>query len=413
MDNINLIESFEELKDIKNIDKSSIISLMQDVFKTIIIKKYGSADNFTIIVNPTKGDLEIWRNRIIVDDNYEDYDENLNIKLSDALKIEPDFEVGEEFSDEMKIEDFGRRSISTIKQVLKTKVIDLGKESLYKKYKDRIGEMVVGDVHQILRKEVILLDEDGVEMILPKSEQISSDFFKKGESVRAVISGIEIKNNTIQVLLSRTSNIFLEKLFESEIPEVFDGLVTIKSVAREPGVKAKVAVESYDDRVDPIGICVGTKGSRIHSIVRELNNEYIDVVNYTTNKQVFLLRSINASMNRDVEIDENTKSANIILLQEELAPAIGRGGLNIKLASKLTGYKLNVYTDKTQIVEDDVALEDFSDEIDGWIIDEFAKIGCDTAKSVLKIPFNDLVRRTDLEEETVREVISILENEFK
>ncbi len=413
MDNINLIESFTELKDVKNIDKSSIISLMQDVFKTIIVKKYGSADNFTIIVNPTKGDLEIWRNRVIVDDNFEEYDENLHIKLSEALKIESDFEIGEEFSDEMKISDFGRRSISTIKQVLKTKVMDLGKESLYKRYKDRVGDIVIGDVHQITRKEVILLDEDGVEMVLPKTEQISSDFFKKGENVRAIISSIEFRNNSVQVILSRTSDLFLEKLFESEIPEVFDGLVVVKSVAREPGVKAKVAVESYDDRVDPIGICVGTKGSRIHSIVRELNNEYIDVINYTTNKQLLLLRAINAPMNRDIEIDENTKTANIILLQEELAPAIGRGGSNIKLASKLTGYRINVYTDKSQIVEDDVALEDFSDEIDGWIIDEFAKIGCDTAKSVLNTPFNDLVKRTDLEEETVREVISILEEEFK
>ncbi len=413
MDNINLIESFTELKDVKNIDKSSIISLMQDVFKTIIVKKYGSSDNFTIIVNPTKGDLEIWRNRLIVDDNYEEFDENIHIKLSDALRVEPDFEVGEDFSDEVKITDFGRRSISTIKQVLKTKIIDLSKESLYKKYKDRIGELVIGEVHQILRKEVVLLDDDGIEMILPKNEQIYSDFFKKGESVRAVITAIEIKNNSIQVILSRKSDVFLERLFESEIPEVFDGLVIVKSVAREPGVRAKVAVESYDDRVDAVGICVGVKGSRIHSIVRELNNEHIDVVNYTTNKQLFILRSLNASMNREVEIDETLKSANVILLQDELSSAIGRGGLNIKLASKLTGLRINVYTDKSEIIEDDVALEDFSDEIDGWIIDEFVKIGCDTAKSVLRISFDDLVRKTDLEEETIREVLDVLENEFK
>lgn len=413
MDNINLIESFTELKDVKNIDKSSIISLMQDVFKTIIVKKYGSSDNFTIIVNPTKGDLEIWRNRLIVDDNYEEFDENIHIKLSDALRVEPDFEVGEDFSDEVKITDFGRRSISTIKQVLKTKIIDLSKESLYKKYKDRIGELVIGEVHQILRKEVVLLDDDGIEMILPKNEQIYSDFFKKGESVRAVIAAIEIKNNSIQVILSRKSDVFLERLFESEIPEVFDGLVIVKSVAREPGVRAKVAVESYDDRVDAVGICVGVKGSRIHSIVRELNNEHIDVVNYTSNKQLFILRSLNASMNREVEIDETLKSANVILLQDELSSAIGRGGLNIKLASKLTGLRINVYTDKSEIIEDDVALEDFSDEIDGWIIDEFVKIGCDTAKSVLRISFDDLVKKTDLEEETIREVLDVLENEFK
>lgn len=412
MDNINLIESFEELKEVKNIDRSSIISLMQDVFRTVISKKYGSSDNFTIIVNPTKGDLEIWRNRLIVENDFEDFDENIHIKLSDALLIASDFEVGEDLSDEMKITDFGRRAISTIKQILKTKVIELSKESMYKKYIDRVGELITGDVHQILRNEVIILDDEGVEMCLPKNEQLSSDFFKKGESVRAIISSIEMKNNSIQVLLSRKSNLFLEKLFEAEIPEVFDGLVTVKLVAREPGFRAKVAVESYDDRVDPVGICIGVRGSRIHPIVKELGNEGIDIINYTTNKELLILRSINAPMNRDIEIDEELKTANIILKNDELSSAIGRGGVNIKLASKLTGYKINVYTDKSHVADDDVALEDFKDEIDGWVIDELVKIGCDTAKSVLKIPFDELVYRTDLEEETVREVIDILQSEF-
>ncbi len=411
MDNINLIESFTELKDVKNIDKSEITSLMQDVFRTIIAKKYGSSDNFTIIVNPTKGDLEIWRNREIVSDDFEEFDENVHLKLADAKKIEADFEIGEEYSDEMKISDFGRRSISTIKQVLKSKIMDLGKESLYRKYIDRVGELIVGDVHQILRKEVILLDEDGVEMILPKTEQIFSDFFRKGDSVRAVISAVEIKNNNIQVILSRVSNNFLERLFEVEIPEVFDGLIIVKDIVREPGVKAKVSVESYDDRIDSVGTCVGVKGSRIHTIVRELNNEYIDVINYTTNKSLYVMRALGQGK-ANIEMNDDRKIANVVVAQSELAKAIGKSGLNIKLASKLTGYKINICSDQ-QASEEDVSLDDFSDEIDGWIIDELEKIGCDTAKSVLRLSFKELVDKTDLEEETVREIIKILEAEFK
>lgn len=411
MDNLNLIESFSELKDIKNIDKNEITSLMQDVFKTVITKKYGSSDNFTIIVNPTKGDLEIWRNREIVSDDFDDFDDNLHIRLLDARKIELDFEVGEEYADEMKISDFGRRSISTIKQVLKSKVIDFTKDSLYKKYKDRIGDLIVADVHQVLRKEVILLDDNGVEMVLPKSNQIFSDFFRKGDSVRAIISSIETKNNNVQVYLSRISNEFMEKLFEIEIPEVFDGLITVKDIVREPGVKAKVSVESYDDRIDSVGTCIGSKGSRIGSIVRELNNEYIDVINFTTNKPLYVMRALGQSKS-SIEINEEKKIANVVVAPSELAKSIGKSGINIKLASKLTGYKINVYSDQ-EAMEDDVSLNDFSDEIDGWIIDELEKIGCDTAKSVLRMSFKELVDKTDLEEETIKEVLNILQEEFK
>ncbi len=410
MDNTNLIESFSELKEMKNIDRTTMSKVMQDVFKTVIVKKYGSADNFDIIVNPTKGDLEIWRNRIVVDDNFEDFDDNEHILLSEVIKTDPDFEVGEEFSEEVKIIDFGRRSISTIRQILKSKIMDIGKEDIYKKYKEREGEIIVGEVYQILRKEVIILDDDGNELLLPKSEQISSDFFRKGDSVRAIVSSVEIRNNNLYVILSRTSNKFLEKLFELEIPEVFDGLVTVKGIAREPGVKSKVAVESYDDRIDPVGTCVGSKGSRINGVVRELKSENIDIINYTTNTQLYIIRSLNQSKATSVELDEVKKTASVFLHADQISLAIGRGGLNIKLASKLTGYKINVFSDSGD--DEDVFLEDFSDEIDGWIIDEFKKIGCDTAKSVLDKSFNDLLKRTDLEEETIRNVISILKSEF-
>lgn len=410
MDNINLIESFSELKDVKNIDKESMIKVMQEVFKTIIVKKYGSSENFDIIVNPNKGDLEIWRNRTIVEDDYEDFDKNLHITLSDALKVEPDFEVGEDLTDEVKITDFGRRSILSIRQVLKSKIMDLGKESLYKKYKDREGEIFTCEVYQILRKEVIVTDDEGNEFVLPKTEQIPGDFFRKGDSIRAILQSVSIENGKLYMTLSRTSNKFLEKLFELEIPEVFDGLITVKAVVREPGSKAKVAVESYDDRIDPVGTCVGVKGSRIHSIVRELNNENIDVITYTTNKSLYIMRALGQSK-PNAEINEESKTATVIIPSDTMSLAIGKGGLNIKLASKLTGYKINVFSDVEH--NEDVLLEDFSDEIDGWIIDEFKKVGYDTAKSVLKADFNLLVKQTDLEEETIREVVKILKSEFE
>ena len=409
MDNINLVESFSELKDIKNIDKESMIKVMQEVFRTIIVKKYGSSDNFDVIVNPNKGDLEIWRNRTIVEDDYEDFDENLHITLSDALNVEPDFEVGEDLTDEVKITDFGRRSISSIRQILKSKIIDLCKETLYKKYKDREGEIFTCEVHQILRKETIVIDDEGNEFVLPKTEQVPGDFYRKGDSIRAILQSVTIENGKLFMTLSRTSNKFLEKLFELEIPEVFDGLITVKAVVREPGFKAKVAVESYDDRIDPVGTCVGVKGSRIHSIVRELNNENIDVISYTTNKSLFVMRALGQSK-ATVELNEEKKTANVIIPSENISLAIGKGGMNIKLASKISGYKINVFSDVEH--NEDVLLEDFSDEIDGWIIDEFRKVGFDTAKSVLKADFNYIVKQTDLEEETIREVIRILEIEF-
>lgn len=410
MDNINLVESFSELKDVKNIDKESMIKVMQEVFKTIIVKKYGSADNFDVIVNPNKGDLEIWRNRTIVEDDYEDFDENLHITLSNAIKVEPDFEVGEDLTDEVKITDFGRRSISSIRQVLKSKIMDLGKESLYKKYKNREGEIFTCDVTQILRKEVVMIDYDGNEFVLPKTEQIPGDFFKKGESVRAILQRVSIENGKLFMVLSRTSDRFLEKLFELEIPEVFDGLITVKAVVREPGYKAKVAVESYDDRVDPVGTCVGTKGSRINSIVRELNGENIDVITYTNNKSLYIMRALGQTR-PNVEISEESKVARVVVPSDVISLAIGRNGLNIKLASKLTGYKINIFSDIE--TSEDVLLEDFSDEIDGWIIDEFKKVGYDTAKSLLAADFKYLVKQTDLEEETIRLAIKILQSEFE
>lgn len=410
MDNINLIESFSELKDMKNIDKNSMVKIMQEVFKTIIAKKYGTSDNFDIIVNPNKGDLEIWRNRIVVEDSYEEFDENLHIRISDANRIEDGFELGEDFTDELKIADIGRRSISTIRQVLKSKILDLGKQNIYKKYKERENEIIVGEVHQVTRKEVVILDDDGAEFILPRTEQVPGDYFRKGDSVRALLKSVEIDAGKLHMILSRTSNKFMEKLFEYEIPEVFDGLVIIKGIVREPGKKAKVAVESYDDRVDVVGTCVGVKGGKILPIVRELNNENIDIINYTTNSSLYVMRAL-GNMKCDITIDNVTKRAIVTMPSEFISSSIGKGGLNIKLASKLTGYKIDLYSN--DIADEDVHLDDFIDEIDGWIIDQLKEIGCDTAKSVLKHSVSELVKRTDLEEETIREVISILGSEFE
>ena len=410
MDNINLIDSFSELKDVKNIDKETMARIMQDVFKTVIVKKYGSFDNFHIIVNPNKGDLEIWRNRVIVDDNHPEFDGNLHIKLSDALKIESDFEVGEEFSDEVKITDFGRRSISSLRQILKGKIMDFSKEGLLNKYKSRIGTIIIGEVYQVLRKEAIILDEDGTEMVLPRTEQLYSDYLKKGETVRAVVSDVVLRNNNISIVLSRTSEVFLERLFEEEINEISDGTITIKAITREPGVRSKVAVESYDDRLDCVGVCVGNRGVKIRDIVRELGNEGIDVINYTTNTKLFIVRALGQAK-ANVDVNETKKVANVFLPISELSKAIGKNGLNIKQASKLTGYKINVFADDVDI--DDVLIDDFSDEIDGWIIDILKGIGCDTAKSVLSIGYDDLIKRTDLEEETIKEVVRVLETEFK
>ena len=411
MEHAALIESFAEFKEFKNIDRVTMMGILEDVFRNMIIKKYGSDENFDIIINIDKGDLEVWHNRQIVEDDTVE-DQNSQIGYSDAVKIQPDFEVGEEVSEEIKLNDFGRRAVLAFRQNLVARISDLEKDSVYRKYKDRVGEVVSGEIYQVWKKEVLILDEDGNELVIPKTEQIPSDFFKKGENVRAVVLRVDMKNNTPQIVLSRTSPFFLEKLFEQEVPEVFDGLITIKKIIREPGVRAKVAVESYDDRIDPVGACVGMKGSRIHGIVRELKNENIDVINFTTNNALYITRALSPAKISSIKLDEATKRAEVFLKPDQVSLAIGKGGLNIKLASKLTGYEIDVYRD-SDIDQEDVDLEEFSDEIDSWILDELKKAGCDTAKSVLELPMDDLVKRTDLEEETIKEVMRILRAEFE
>ncbi len=412
MENIALIESFSEFKDDKLINRETLMAILEEVFRTALKKKYGSDDNFDIIINPDKGDMEIWRRREIVeDDDLED--ENEQITLTEARKIEPDFEVGEEVSEEVKLIDLGRRAILALRQNLISKIHEHDSTNLYKQFKDLIGEIYTAEVHHVRHKAIILLDDEGNEIVLPKEKQIPSDFFRKGDNVKGIIENVELKGNKPQIIMSRTSEKFLEKLFEQEIPEIFDGLITIKKVVRIPGEKAKVAVDSYDDRIDPVGACVGMKGSRIHGIVRELGNENIDVINYTTNSQLFITRALSPAKVSSIKINEETKRADVFLKLEEVSKAIGRAGQNIRLASMLTGYELDVIREGLAVEEDDVELTEFSDEIEAWIIDEFAKIGLDTARSVLKQDINDLVRRTDLEEETIREVIRILKEEFE
>jgi N utilization substance protein A len=411
MNTIELIESFSEFKDIKNIDRVTMMNIIEDVFRSILIKQYGSDENFDIIINPDKGDLEIWRNREIVPDG-EVEDDNKEISLTDAVKIEPDFEVGEEASEEVRIEDLSRRSVLALRQNLAARIQDLEKDSIYKKYKDRVGEIVTGEVYQVWKREILILDDEGNELILPKSEQIPSDYFKKGDTVRAVVSKVDLKNNTPFIILSRTSPVFLERLFELEVPEIFDGLITIKNIVREPGERAKVAVESYDDRVDPVGACVGMKGSRIHGIVRELRNENIDVINYTNNDVLYITRALSPAKITNIKLNEEDGKAEVYLKPDQVSLAIGKGGHNIKLASKLTEFEIDVYRDSDEDMED-VDLEEFADEIDHWILDELKAIGCDTAKSVLELSRADLVKRTDLEEETVDEVLKVLKAEFE
>ncbi len=412
MENIALIESFSEFKDDKLIDRVTLMAILEEVFRTALKKKYGSDDNFDIIINPDKGDMEIWRRREIVeDDDLED--ENEEISLTEARKIEPDFEVGEEVSEEVKLIDLGRRAILALRQNLISKIHEHDNTNLYKQFKDLIGEIYTAEVHHVRHKAIILLDDEGNEIVLPKEKQIPSDFFRKGDNVKGIIENVELKGNKPQIIMSRTSERFLEKLFEQEIPEIYDGLITIKKVVRIPGEKAKVAVDSYDDRIDPVGACVGMKGSRIHGIVRELGNENIDVINYTTNTQLFITRSLSPAKVSSIKIDEDNKRAEVFLKLEEVSKAIGRAGQNIRLAGMLTGYELDVIREGIAVEEDDVELTEFVDEIEGWIIEEFAKIGLDTARSVLKHDIKDLVRRTDLEEETIREVINILKEEFE
>ncbi|HRZ41389.1 MAG TPA: transcription termination factor NusA [Bacteroidales bacterium] len=411
MENLKLVESFSEFKEFKNIDRATMMRILEEVFRHMLIKKYGSDDNFDIIVNIDKGDLEIWRNRMVVEDGAVE-DDNREIEYSEAIKIEPDFEIGEEVSEEVKITDFGRREILTIRQNLVSKVQEYEKDNVYKKYKDKIGEIITGEVYQIWKKEMLVLDDEGIELIMPKQEQIPSDFFRKGDAVRSIVLKVDIKNNNPSIILSRTSPVFLERLFEQEVPEVYDGLITIKMIVREPGERAKVAVESYDDRIDPVGACVGMKGSRIHGIVRELRNENIDVINFTTNSTLYITRALSPAKITRIELDEANKRASVYMKPDQVSLAIGKGGHNIKLAGKLTGYEIDVYHD-SDMDTDDVDLGEFVDEIDEWIIEQFRKIGCDTAKSVLEIPMDELVKRTDLEEETVKEVIKILKAEFE
>jgi len=408
---INLVESFSEFKEFKNIDRTTMMHILEEVFRHLLIRKFGSADNFDIIVNIDKGDLEIWHNREIVEDgNVED--PNIQIAYSDAIKIEPDFEVGEELSVELKMKDFARREILSIRQNLSSKILELEKDNIYKKYKERVGEIVTGEVYQVWKKEMMVLDDDGIELILPKSEQIPGDFYRKGDTIRAVVLKVEMRQSSPAIILSRTSPVFLERLFEAEVPEVFDGLITIKNIVRVPGERAKVAVESYDDRIDPVGACVGMKGSRIHGIVRELKNENIDVINFTTNAELYVTRALSPAKISAIKIDEKAKKADVYLKPDQVSLAIGKGGYNIRLAGKLTGYEVDVYRDAESDYED-VDLQEFADEIDQWIIDQFKEIGCDTAKSVLDISVEDLVSRTDLEEETINEVIRILKAEFE
>ncbi len=412
MENVNLIDTFSEFKELKNIDRPTMMSVLEDVFRGMLAKKYGSADNFDIIVNIDKGDFEIWRNREVVEDD-QLTDPITQIPLSEAHKIDEDYEVGEEVSDEVKFLDFGRRAILALRQNLVARILDLEKNNIYIKYKDRIGDIVTGEVYQVWKRETLVLDDDGNELILPKPEQIPSDHFRKGDTIRAVVIRVEMKNNTPNIILSRTSPVFLERLFELEVPEIFDGLITIRKIVRVPGERAKVAVESYDERIDPVGACVGMKGSRIHGIVRELRNENIDVINYTSNIQLFISRALNPAKISSIKLIESDKKAEIYLKPSEVSLAIGKGGLNIKLAGQLTGYDIEVYREPDNEDEEDVSLDEFADEIEGWIIDELKAIGCDTARSVLRLTVHDLVKRTDLEEETIKEVVNVLRSEFE
>ncbi|WP_375239207.1 transcription termination factor NusA [Aurantibacter sp.] len=409
MENLALIDSFSEFKDNKLIDRVTLMSILEDVFRNALKKKFGDDDNFDIIINPDKGDLEIWRNRIVVADG-EVEEDNQEISLSEARKIEPDFEVGEDVSEEVKLIDLGRRAILALRQNLISKIHEHDNTNLYKQFKDLIGDLYTAEVHHIRHKAVILLDDEGNEIILPKDKQIPSDFFRKGDNVRGVIDSVDLKGNKPTIIMSRTSPKFLEKLFESEIPEVFDGLITIKNVVRIPGEKAKVAVDSYDDRIDPVGACVGMKGSRIHGIVRELGNENIDVINYTSNENLYITRALSPARVTSVKIDEENNRAEAILKPEEVSKAIGRGGHNIRLAGQLTGYEIDVFREGA---EEDVELREFKDEIEAWVIEEFSKAGLDTAKSVLEQDVKDLVKRTDLEEETIMDVIKVLKEEFE
>ena len=411
MDTINLIDTFSEFKDLKNIDRVTMMSVLEDVFRNVLQKTYGTDENFDIIINIDKGDFEIWRNRTVVADD-EITEPNLQITLTAAKKIDEDYEIGEEVTDEVKLHDFGRRAILNLRQNLASRILELEKDHIYNKYKSKIGDIVTGEVYQVWKKEILILDDEGNELLLPKQEQIPSDYFRKGDTLRAVVFKVDLRNNNPVIILSRTSPVFLERLFELEVPEIFDGLITIKKIVRVPGERAKVAVESYDERIDPVGACVGMKGSRIHGIVRELRNENIDVINFSNNLQLYIQRALNPAKITSIKIHEDIKRADVYLKPEEVSLAIGKGGLNIRLASQLTGYEIDVYREMAAD-EEDVNLDEFADEIESWILDQLKAIGCDTAKNVLSISRNDLIKRTDLEEETIDEVLRILRTEFE
>jgi transcription termination/antitermination protein NusA len=422
MDISTLIESFAEFAKQKNIDRPTMIRILEDVFRNMIKKKYGvdengkvvPTDNFDIIINADKGDLEIYRIREIVEDDSEDIWDHDKISLTEARKIEPDFEVGEEVSEQIDIEEFGRRAVTTARQTLMQKVKDLEKDILYQKYKDIVGEVIMGEVYQVLSKEVLLIDAEGNEISIPRGEQIPKDRYRKGENVRAIVHKVEMVNGNPKIILSRTSPVFLERLFEQEVPEVYDGLITIRKVVREPGERAKVAVESYDDRIDPVGACVGMKGSRIHAIVRELQNENIDVINFTENLELYIQRALSPAKITSIKIDKDSGRVSVYLKPDQVSLAIGKGGLNIKLASRLVGYEIDVFRELAEGQQDeDVDLDEFSDEIESWVLDELKRIGLDTAKSVLNLNKEELVRRTDLEEETVESVLGVLKKEFE
>jgi N utilization substance protein A len=412
MDNINLVESFSEFKEFKNIDRETMMRILEDVFRGMLQKKYGTDENIDIIVNIDKGDLEIYRNLTIVEDG-ELGDENTEIEYSKAIKIEPDFEVGEEVSEQIFMKDFGRREILSIRQNLVGKIQEYEKNNVYKKYKERIGEVMAGEVYQVWKREILVLDDEGIELILPRQEQIPADFYRKGDTIRAIVLKVEMRNGTPQIVLSRTSPVFLERLLEQEIPEIFDGLITIKRIEREPGERAKIAVESYDDRIDPVGACVGVKGSRIHGIVRELRNENIDVINWTSNPELLIARALSPAKILGIKLNEEDKTADITMKPDQVSLAIGKGGHNIKLAGRLAGYEISVYRDSVDVDYEDVDLQEFNDEIEQWVIDALTAIGCDTAKDVLALPAEELEKRTDLEEETIQDVLRILKAEFE
>ena len=409
MNNHNLISNFAEFKELKNIDKSTMIGVLEDVFRHAIQKQYGTDENFDVIINPEKGDLEIWRNREVVADD-ELTDPVSQISLSEIQKIDSSYEVGDEYTDAIGFEQFGRRAVLSLRQNLASRIIDLEKANIYEKYSEKVGEIVSGEIYQVWKKEVLILDDEDNELLLPKTEQIPGDFYRKGDTIKAIVKSVEMNNNNPRIILSRTANQFLERLFEQEVPEIFDGLITIKSIARIPGERAKVAVESYDDRIDPVGACVGMKGSRIYTIVKELHNENIDVINYTTNPQLMIQRTLNPAKVSSIIIDEEKKTASVYLKPDQVSLAIGKGGLNIRLSKMLTGYDIDVYR---EIEEEDVALTEFSDEIEGWIIEALKAVGFDTAKSVLELSVEDIAARADLELEQAEKVVAVLKAEFE